>query len=92
MQDIAGCRVVVTDVVKQEQFIASLRTVFPEAAVIDHRDNPSCDYRAVHIIAGLLNKMVTWLDEKAKEQDRKSGTFTCIFLDFPHPDNEGLDS
>jgi len=58
MQDIAGCRVVVTDVVEQEQFVASLRTVFPGASVIDRRDKPSYGYRAVHIIAEIAGKPV----------------------------------
>lgn len=51
MQDIAGCRVVVVNVVRQEQFVASLKTDFPGASLIDRRDNPSYGYRAVHIIA-----------------------------------------
>ena len=50
MQDIAGCRVVIANVVQQEQFVASLRTDFPGASVIDRRDNPSYGYRAIHII------------------------------------------
>jgi len=58
MQDIAGCRVVVADVVEQEQFVASLRTVFPGASVIDRRDKPSYGYRAVHIIAEISGKPV----------------------------------
>jgi len=58
MQDIAGCRIVVTDVVRQEQFVASLRTVFPGASVIDRRDNPSYGYRAIHIIAEISGKPV----------------------------------
>src|ERR1022692_105436 len=40
MQDIAGCRVVVGNVVEQEQFVASLITDFPKASVIDRRNNP----------------------------------------------------
>ena len=58
MQDIAGCRVVVADVVKQEQFVATLRTVFPGASVIDRRDKPSYGYRAVHIIAEISGRPV----------------------------------
>ncbi|MCY2952268.1 MAG: hypothetical protein NTU53_09865 [Planctomycetota bacterium] len=58
MQDIAGCRVVVADVVEQEQFIASLKTDFPGASVIDRRDNPSYGYRAVHIIAEISGKPI----------------------------------
>jgi len=30
MQDIAGCRVVVANVMQQDSFVESLRTVFPE--------------------------------------------------------------
>ena len=53
MQDIAGCRVVVTNVVEQERSIALLSAAFPGASVIDRRDNPSYGYRAIHIIAEL---------------------------------------
>jgi ppGpp synthetase/RelA/SpoT-type nucleotidyltranferase len=58
MQDIAGCRVIVANVVHQERFVASLRTVFPGATVIDRRDKPSHGYRAVHIIAEISGKPV----------------------------------
>ncbi len=58
MQDIAGCRVVVVNVLKQEQFVASLKTDFPGASVIDRRDNPSYGYRAVHIIAEISGKPI----------------------------------
>ncbi len=58
MQDIAGCRVVVPDIVQQDRFVASLRTAFPAAAVIDRRENPSYGYRAVHVIAEVSGKPV----------------------------------
>lgn len=58
MQDIAGCRVVVENVVEQEQFVASLKTDFPGASVVDRRDNPSYGYRAVHIIAEISGKPI----------------------------------
>lgn len=58
MQDIAGCRVVVGNVVEQEQFVASLITEFPNASVIDRRNNPSYGYRAVHIIAEISGKPI----------------------------------
>ena len=58
MQDIAGCRVVVGNVVEQERFVASLINDFPEASVIDRRDNPSYGYRAVHIIAEISGKPI----------------------------------
>ena len=58
MQDIAGCREVVADVVQQEQFVTSLRTLFPGASVIDRRDKPSYGYRAIHIIVEISGKPV----------------------------------
>ena len=58
MQDIAGCRVVVRSIVEQEQFVASLTADFPEASVIDRRDNSSYGYRAVHIIAEISGKPI----------------------------------
>lgn len=41
MQDIAGCRVVVTNIVEQELFVGTLRTEVPDTCLIDRRDNPS---------------------------------------------------
>ncbi len=58
MQDIAGCRLVVGDLVKQEEVVASLSTVFPGASVIDRRANPSYGYRAVHIIPRIFEKLI----------------------------------
>jgi len=58
MQDIAGCRVVVANLVKQDQIVESLKTDFVGASVIDRRNNPSYGYRAVHIIAMISGKPV----------------------------------
>jgi len=58
MQDIAGCRVVVADVAKQDQFVASLTTDFTGASVMDRRDKPSYGYRAVHVIAEISGKPI----------------------------------
>jgi putative GTP pyrophosphokinase len=58
VQDIAGCRIVVADVSEQERVVASLRALFPRAAVIDRRANPSYGYRAIHVIAHILGKLV----------------------------------
>jgi len=58
MQDIAGCRVVVTDVIEQERVVAALGAAFPGSSVIDRRDNPSYGYRAVHIIAMTSGKPI----------------------------------
>lgn len=58
MQDIAGCRVVVRNVVEQDRFVESLRSTFPEASVMDRRSNPSNGYRAIHIIAEVSGKPI----------------------------------
>ncbi len=58
VQDIAGCRIVVTDVMEQERVVASLGAAFPGASVIDRCENPSYGYRAVHIVAEISGKPV----------------------------------
>lgn len=58
IQDIAGCRVVVADVTEQDRIIASLRTLFPEATIVDRRTNPSHGYRAVHVIVSAFGKLI----------------------------------
>jgi putative GTP pyrophosphokinase len=50
MQDIAGCRVVVTGVPEQDRVVASSLAVFPRATVDDRRNEPRFGYRAVHVI------------------------------------------
>ena len=58
MQDIAGCRIVVKNIVEQDQFVESLKVLFPGASVIDRRDNPSYGYRAVHVVVEMFGKPV----------------------------------
>ena len=58
MQDIAGCRIVVENILDQEKLVASLKADFPEAILIDRRDNPSHGYRAVHLIAEISGKPI----------------------------------
>ena len=50
MQDIAGCRVVVGDVIAQDEVTRRLTKAFEETSVIDRRKNPSYGYRAVHVV------------------------------------------
>lgn len=50
MQDISGCRVVVSGIMEQEQTVESLKAAFPSVTIIDRRNTPSHGYRAVHII------------------------------------------
>lgn len=58
MQDIAGCRIVVGNIVEQEKLLASLKTDFPLATLIDRRAHPSHGYRAVHVIAEIFGKPI----------------------------------
>ena len=58
MQDIAGCRIVVGNVVQQEHLVEALTQDFPNAAVIDRRDNPSHGYRAIHIVVEKFGKPI----------------------------------
>jgi putative GTP pyrophosphokinase len=50
MQDIAGCRVIVSDVGKQDEAVTWLTEAFPESSVADRRKSPSHGYRAVHVV------------------------------------------
>lgn len=50
MQDIAGCRIIVDDILAQDAVVSRLATMFPSTSIMDRRDRPSHGYRAVHII------------------------------------------
>ena len=58
VQDIAGCRIVVADPADQERVVVSLRSLFPNASVVDRRIKPSYGYRAVHIIPQISEKLI----------------------------------
>jgi putative GTP pyrophosphokinase len=58
MQDIAGCRVVVHDILEQDSVVERLIGAFPAARVDDRRRTPSHGYRAVHVIATTREKLV----------------------------------
>jgi putative GTP pyrophosphokinase len=58
MQDIAGCRLVVQDVLEQNRVVDRLQRTFAKAIVVDRRKQPSYGYRAVHIIAMARNKQI----------------------------------
>src|SRR5437762_486825 len=44
IQDIAGCRIVVPDLVSQDEIVERLKTLFAHADVDDRRDQPSHGY------------------------------------------------
>jgi putative GTP pyrophosphokinase len=58
VQDIAGCRVVVPDITKQDQAVDSLVSSFPKVNVVDRREKPSYGYRAVHVIVEISGNTV----------------------------------
>src|ERR1017187_1948661 len=70
MQDIAECRLVVPDVVAQNQVMDCLMSVLPQAGLVDRRKKPSFGYRAVHIIAAARNRPVEIQIRTELQQDR----------------------
>ena len=58
IQDIAGCRLTVTDIVEQDSVVESLRNLFDKTTIVDRRQQPSHGYRAVHVVVSCLNKMI----------------------------------
>jgi ppGpp synthetase/RelA/SpoT-type nucleotidyltranferase len=50
MQDVAGCRLVVTNRAEQDRVVTALTGLFTHSTVVDRRENPSHGYRAVHVI------------------------------------------
>jgi ppGpp synthetase/RelA/SpoT-type nucleotidyltranferase len=58
MQDIAGCRVVVTDLAEQDRTVAAIEAAFDRVTLLDRRRKPSHGYRAVHLVVRDSGKMV----------------------------------
>ena len=58
VQDIAGCRLVVSDIAEQNDVVESLAGLFNMASVVDRRKQPSHGYRAVHVIVRSQERLV----------------------------------
>jgi len=58
IQDIAGCRLVVSDVATQETVVQSLKKFFESKHIFDRRQQPSHGYRAIHVGVSCLGKMI----------------------------------
>ena len=58
VQDIAGCRLIVSEMADQERVVESLERLFDDATVVDRREHPSNGYRAVHVIVKHGGKLV----------------------------------
>ena len=58
IQDIAGCRLVVSGIEEQNGTVTLLQKLFRGVTVVDRRKNPSHGYRAVHLIVRHEGKLV----------------------------------
>src|SRR5215213_9120175 len=58
IQDIAGCRLIVSDIAAQESVVQSLTSLFDQTTVSDRREKPSHGYRAVHLIINSRSKLI----------------------------------
>lgn len=58
VQDIAGCRIIVNDIVAQDQVVARVLALFNKSAITDRRAHPSHGYRAVHIVVNMGDKQI----------------------------------
>lgn len=58
IQDIAGCRLIVSDIADQERVVQALSGLFEHTTIVDRRQQPSHGYRAVHVIARCQDKMI----------------------------------
>jgi putative GTP pyrophosphokinase len=58
MQDIAGCRLIVSDIANQERVIEALSHLFDDVTIVDRRGRPSYGYRAVHLIVTSYGRVV----------------------------------
>src|ERR1035437_437496 len=58
MQDIAGCRLVVGDILVQDKVVEQIRSKLSKAVLVDRRKQPSYGYRGVHIIATAQSRPV----------------------------------
>jgi putative GTP pyrophosphokinase len=58
IQDIAGCRLTVSDIINQDSVVGSLLNLFENVSVVDRREKPSHGYRAMHIIVNSFGKNI----------------------------------
>ena len=58
MQDIAGCRTVVDNLLDQDRIAQEIASAFEDVTVLDRRVKPSHGYRAVHLVVREYNKTI----------------------------------
>ena len=58
VQDVAGCRVVVSGLQEQDACVPAIVSAVPAGSIIDRRSMPSHGYRAVHVVSTLEGRAV----------------------------------
>jgi ppGpp synthetase/RelA/SpoT-type nucleotidyltranferase len=58
IQDIAGCRILVSDLIEQDTVVAKLANLFDSISVVDRRTKSSHGYRAVHVIVSHSGQLI----------------------------------
>jgi ppGpp synthetase/RelA/SpoT-type nucleotidyltranferase len=58
MQDIAGCRIIVPDLLAQDALVTKLTLRFEARSVFDRREFPSSGYRAVHVVVRYMERPI----------------------------------
>lgn len=58
IQDIAGCRMIVANLIEQDTVTYNITAAFEDTTIFDRRDRPSHNYRAVHVVARVDGKAV----------------------------------
>ena len=58
MQDIAGCRIEVDNIMEQDRVVNELKAQWPTAQIQDRRVKPSSGYRAVHLVVAIGGRLV----------------------------------
>jgi putative GTP pyrophosphokinase len=58
VQDVAGCRLVVSDTDAQDRIVEQLTKLFDGTDIIDRRLDPSHDYRAVHVVVRRERRLI----------------------------------
>jgi putative GTP pyrophosphokinase len=97
IQDIAGCRIVVADISKQEEALERLKALFPDVDLDDRRERPSHGYRAVHVIVRFDGKSIeiqvrTSLQHWWAELSEKFSDLINPAIKYGGGDAEALDS
>lgn len=69
MQDIAGCRIVVPDLVEQDAAVREIQAAFDALRTDDLRETPHAGYRAVHVIVAASNGRQVEIQVRTQLQD-----------------------